>query len=284
MRAVQTLAEIRALLNEHGLSPRKALGQNFLIDKNLLAKLVAAAHLSPDDLALEIGPGTGTLTEALLAAGCTVIACELDPGLASLLRTRLHAALSSGQLTVIEGDCLGNGKRLKPDIAAALAERPFSLVANLPYQAGTPLMLDLLLHHPRCRTLAVTIQREVGQRLTAAPGSRDYGALAIIAQAMAEIDWVGDLPPECFWPRPEVTSCMVALRRRATPRAPNPDALAALCHTLFSKRRKQLGAILGRATLWPKGITATQRPEELTVEQVVSLAEVVKTAADEPTA
>ena len=280
---MQTLAEIRALLHEHGLSPRKALGQNFLIDKNLLAKLLGAAHLSPGDTVLEIGPGTGTLTEALLETGCAVVACELDAGLAALLRTRLHAACASGRLTVIVGDGLGKRKRLNADAAAVLSDRPFALVANLPYQAGTPLMIDLLLHHPRCRVLAATIQREVGHRLTAAPGSRDYGALAIIAQAMADVEWVADLPPECFWPRPEVTSCMVALRRRAVPLAPQPDALAALCHTLFSKRRKQLGAILGRTLAWPDGILPTQRPEDLTVTQVVALAKVVGRSAREST-
>ncbi|MFN0011866.1 MAG: 16S rRNA (adenine(1518)-N(6)/adenine(1519)-N(6))-dimethyltransferase RsmA [Phycisphaerales bacterium] len=279
---MQTLAQIRALLDQHGLSPKKALGQNFLIDKNLLAKLAAAAGAGAADLVLEIGPGTGTLTEALLERGCTVVACELDTGLAALLRENLSGPIASGHLRIVEGDCLGKGKRLSPEVAGVLGERAFTLVANLPYQAGTPLMIDLLLHHPRCRVLAATIQREVGERLTAKPGSRDYGLLSIVAQAMAEIEWVADLSPECFWPRPEVASCMVLLRRRAVPLAHDPDRLAAFCHTLFSKRRKQLGAILGRTTPWPQGVAATMRPEELTVPQVVELSEVISAPRQEP--
>ncbi len=278
---MQTLAQIRALLDQHGLAPKKALGQNFLIDKNLLAKLVAAAGVGTADLVLEIGPGTGTLTEGLLGRGCTVVACELDTGLAGLLRDRLGGPIASGHLRIVEGDCLAKGKRLSGEVAGALGERAFSLVANLPYQAGTPVMIDLLLHHPRCRLLAATIQREVGERLTAKPGARDYGLLSIVAQAMAEIEWVADLPPECFWPRPEVASCMVVLRRRAVPLAHDPDRLAAFCHTLFSKRRKQLGAIVGRGTPWPPGVAATMRPEELSVQQIVTLADVMQALREE---
>ncbi len=269
---MQTLAEIRGLLDRHGLSPRKALGQNFLIDKNLLARLIASAGVGPGSVALEVGPGTGTLTRGLLDAGARVVACEMDGGLCGLLREHFAAEIAGARLALIEGDCLGPGKRLNAEAAVALGGVPFALVANLPYQAGTPLMLDLLLHHPGCGVLAATIQREVGERLTAGPGSREYGGLAIMAQALAEAEWLADLPPECFWPRPKVESCMVVLRRRAAPRTADPDALAALCHRLFSKRRKQLGAILGRATAWPAGVRAEMRPEDLTVAQAAALA------------
>lgn len=299
---VQTLSEIRGLLESRGLSPRRALGQNFLVDKNLLGKLVDAAGVRAGDLVLEVGPGTGTLTETLLerasvgtaaagpaasgaaaAGGARVVAIELDRGLAELLRERLSVFIADGRLQLVEGDCLATGKRLNEEAARLLAGKPFSLVANLPYQAGTALMLELLINHPNCGTMAVTIQREVGERLIASPGSRDYGLLGVVVGAMAQVEWVADLPPECFWPRPEVTSCMVVVRRRAVPATDDAAGLAAFCQRLFSKRRKQLGAILGRSIRWPSGVSATQRPEELDVDQIVGLARAAS-ATDEAAA
>lgn len=272
---MQTLAQIKEMLAERGLRPRHALGQNFLIDHNLLTKLVTSARLMPGELVLEVGPGTGTLTETLLAAGCRVIACEMDRNLASLLTDRLSAQGHTDRFRLVEGDCLGDGKRVNPTLINAIGDEPFKLVANLPYGAATPLMISLLIDHPRCSLMAVTIQKEVVDRLAAKAGSRDYGLLSIVVQAMARVQPLAKLSPECFWPRPDVTSAMVLVERRSDPLTRDGRRLAELCHTLFSKRRKQLGAILGRTVALPEGVLPEQRPEELTPEQIVELMEML---------
>lgn len=275
---MQTLAEIKSLLEAHGLSPRHALGQNFLIDKNLIAKLIDSAGVKAGDTVLEVGPGTGTLTEGLLERGCRVVACELDGGLAAMLRERIPSLGFGDRFTLIEGDCLETGKRLNSAAAAALGQAPFALVANLPYGAATPLMLNLLIERPACGVMAVTIQREVADRLMAAPGSKDFGTLGVVAQAMAEVSLIATLPRECFWPRPDVTSAMVLVRRRATPATSRPAVLAAFCQRVFQQRRKQLGSTLGRGLAWPPGVSATMRAEELSVSQMVALAEIAESS------
>lgn len=278
---MQTLAQIKQILEARGLSPRKALGQNFLIDQNLIRKLVDAAGVVPGDRVLEVGPGTGALTEALLERGAHVTAAELDRGLAQHLREHIPEAIAqngwSGRFTLVEGDCLASPREVAPAIFSALGAGPFKLVANLPYGAATPLMLALLIGHPDGALMAVTIQREVADRLLALPGTKDYGTLGIIAQALATIERVASLPPECFWPRPDVTSAMVLLRRRSQPLTDTPAGLAELCQRLFSKRRKQLGAIIGRSSPLPPGVRYEQRPEELEVPQLVDLARLLST-------
>lgn len=264
------------MLEERGLRPKHALGQNFLIDKNLLGKLIDASAVASGDLVLEVGPGTGTLTESLLHKGCRVVACELDDSLAALLQERMPALGYGERFRLVQGDCLDKGKVLNRTAAAAIGDEPFKLVANLPYGAATPLMLNLLMDHPRCSLMAVTIQREVAQRLGAKHGSRDYGLLSVVTQCLGTVETVASLPPECFWPRPEITSSMVIVRRRTDPLTRDGAGLVALCHRLFSKRRKQLGAILGREQPLPPGVTATQRPEELTPDQFVALLELVE--------
>lgn len=273
---MQTLTEIKTMLASRGLSPRKSLGQNFLIDQNLVRKLVDASGVGPGSLVLEVGPGTGTLTEELLARGCEVIACELDRGLLALLRERLP------RVTLIEGDCLNSKKRLSPEVEAALAGRTFTLVANLPYNAASPLILALLIDHRGCGAMYVTIQREVADRLLAKPGTDDYGTLGVVAQSMAEVSRIAVLPPECFWPRPDVTSAMVSLVRRAHPLTDDPRRLAEFCTRVFSKRRKQLGGVLrgmglpadalaaARGVL--DGVTPESRAEDLSVVQLDALA------------
>lgn len=218
---------------------------------------------------MEVGPGTGVLTEELLGRGCEVIACELDAGLCDLLRERLVG--EAGRFTLVEGDCLAGKRHLSRRVIEAIGERPFSLVANLPYGAATPLVLTLLVEHPMCRGIFVTIQREVAERLLAKPGTRGYGSISVIAQALARVERIATLPPSCFWPRPEVTSTMIALRRLETPLTDDPAGLAELCARAFAKRRKQLGAIFGRSLDWPMGIEPRQRAESLTVEQFVAL-------------
>ncbi len=269
---MQTLAQIKELLESRGLSPRKTMGQNFLIDHNLIRRLVDASGVRDSDTVLEIGPGTGTMTEELLSRGCRVIACELDRGLAQLLRERF-AVSHSGRFTLVEGDCLANKHSLNPDLLAALGDASYTLVSNLPYGAATPVMSILLADHPRCRGLYVTIQKEVADRLAARPGTKEYGTLSILAQCVAELLPVAKLPPECFWPRPEVGSAMIGMRRLPSPRCPDARALASFCQKLFEQRRKQIGSILGRdvGLNWPAGVSPENRAESLGLDQLNSL-------------
>ncbi|QOJ18449.1 MAG: ribosomal RNA small subunit methyltransferase A [Phycisphaeraceae bacterium] len=289
---MQTLSDIRAMLAARGITPKHRLGQNFLHDQNLIRKLIDAAGVAAGELVLEVGPGTGALTEAMLERGLTVVAVELDADMVAIIRERLARHLG-GSLTLIEGDCLDGKYALNPAIAAALAGRSFTLVANLPYNAATPLMMNLLVDHPECRALFITIQKEVAERLVAKPGTKQYGPLAIMAQMLAAVEVIATLPPTCFWPAPEVTSAMVGVRRRGEekpsavshqpPVEPGatltPDearSLSKFVTGLFTKRRKQLGTILGRDRAdWPEGVTPDLRPEALTPAQAVALWRVV---------
>lgn len=292
---VQSLTDIRSLLAARGLAPRKNFGQNFLIDQNLIRKLVDAAGVGTDgassggstagapDLVLEIGPGTGTLTDELLGRGCAVIASEIDHGLCDLLRDRYA---NQPRFRLVEGDCLAGKRSLSPGILDLIAGRAFTLVSNLPYSAGTPVIVNLLAGFfstsaandksrtpPRtvCRGVHVTIQREVADRLTATPGAKDYGPLAILCHAVAEVRHIASLPPECFWPRPDVHSSMVSITPRTDQLTSDPGRLFEFASRLFEQRRKQLGAILGRQRSWPEGVSPTSRAEQLSAQQILGL-------------
>lgn len=263
---MQTLAEIRSMLSERGLAPRKRLGQNFLTDHNLIRKLVDTSGVGAGDLVLEVGPGTGTLTDELLARGASVVASELDAGLAELLRDRFAG---SDGFTLIEGDCLDGSRRVAPAILGALAGRRYTLVANLPYGAATPLML-VLLTDPGCRGQFVTIQREVADRLLAGPGSKAYGSVSVAMQVLARVERIATLPPGCFWPQPEVTSAMVSIVPAEPPLGLEAAGFLAFCQRVFVGRRKQLGTVLGDGD-WPEGVSRRDRAESLSPAQVVEL-------------
>lgn len=271
---MQTLAEIKEMLAVRGFSPRKAFGQNFLIDHNLIRKLVDESGAGAGDIILEVGPGTGTMTEELLARGCTVIAAEIDRGLSNMLRERFGPA--GDQFRLVEGDCLDGKRSLSPELTQALVaatgdSRPFKLVSNLPYGAGTTVMAILATDYPSCSGMFVTIQREVADRLTAQPGSKDYGPISVLMLAAAEISVIAQLPPECFWPRPEVRSTMLAIQRQPRPLTADLRGLFDFTQGAFEQRRKQLGSVLGRDRAWPPGIEPTMRAEQLTPHQFVSL-------------
>ncbi len=287
---MQTLAQIKQMLDERSLRPKRSLGQNFLIDHNLIRKLVDAAGVGPGSLVLEVGPGTGTMTEELLARGCEVIACELDDALAALNRDRVPTLPGGDRFTLIHGDCLAGKRDVNPEIIGALRGRPFTLVSNLPYGAGTPLMSTLLVDHPQCRALAVTVQREVADRIAAHHGGKDFGPLAVITQAVCTAERIATAPPECFWPRPDVTSTMLLLRRLPTPLTDDTRALSDFCRIIFAQRRKQLGSLLGKGTDWPsiahapgcEKITPTLRAEQLSVVQIIALSRAIPGPAGDP--
>lgn len=282
---MQTLSQIKAALEARGLRPSRALGQNFLVDHHQLRGLVDTSGVGTGSLVLEVGPGTGALTDELLARGASVVAVELDRGLADLLRERYAGA---DRFTLVEGDALDGPNDVIAGAQDAIAGRGFVLVANLPYGAASRLMATLATRfHPMlapsrglapCLGQFVTIQKEVAQRLRAAPGTRDFGELGAVVQAMAIVSRVSTLSPGCFWPQPKVTSEMVSITPRAEPFTRRPESLMALCRALFTQRRKQLGTSVARA--FPEagagalgGVDPSRRPEQLSVDELVELAD-----------
>ncbi len=279
---MQTQTEIRALLASRGLAPKHRFGQNFLVDHNHLKKFVASSAIRAQSLVLEIGPGTGTLSECILETGAELIACELDRDLCALLRDTLLPKHAS-RMTLIEGDCLDGKHAINPAILDAIALRPFTLVANLPYQIASPLMAMLACETPHCVGQFVTIQRDVADRLLAREGCGEYGPLTISIGACADVTLLSVLAPGCFWPPPKVTSAMISIRPKQAPCIARDlqqrKDFSAFLQRVFSNRRKQLGSTLGRDHPWPEGILATQRPEELSIAQLVSLWEAARVRA-----
>jgi len=243
------------MLGASGLRPRKALGQNFLIDLNLMHKLLDLAAPLADKTVLEVGPGTGSLTEDLLDRAGHVVAVELDRDLHELLVRRLA---DRPNLTLIRGDVLADKHHVSPEVLAALAPEA-ELVANLPYQTATPLVADLLVESWRARAgrtdavrfpaLTFTVQCEVADRLAAGPGSKAYGPVSVLVALLGRTTPGPVLPPEAFYPRPAVTSRMLRIDfdAPAAGRLADADALDAVLRAAFGQRRKQLGGALRAA-------------------------------------
>ena len=263
---MQDIATIRALLESRGLRPKHRFGQNFLHDPGAMRTILEAAAVRPGETILEVGPGTGTLTEALLAAGAHVVACELDRDMASIIRDRLGA-----RITLVEGDCLQDKHTVNPELLQVLAG-PFRMVANLPYAAATPLIASLLESHPECGGMVVTIQREVADRLTAKPDTSEIGPLTITAQLRATVERIAILKPGAFWPAPDVQSAVVRLTPH-TPRPTLPLNLRAIVDRGFQQRRKQLRNSLGADFPFPADFDPMRRPETLEPAEWVRLAQ-----------
>lgn len=270
---VQTKREIEAVLDRAGLRPRKRFGQHFLIDGNLMRRLAESAGLQPDDVVLEVGPGTGGLTDLLAARAREVIAVEVDRDLLTILTERF-----AGQehVKLFFGDILDSKHRLRPEVRDALGDTESAkLVANLPYQVATPLVMNLLVDYPRVRRLCFTVQAEVGERLVASAGSKTYGPLSVVAQALSRIETVARIPPQAFWPQPAVDSVMLRMDVGASP-FPDSDtarAFAALVRGAFEHRRKTLRSALGyvleereRKVLCERW-DGNRRPESFRVEE-----------------
>jgi 16S rRNA (adenine1518-N6/adenine1519-N6)-dimethyltransferase len=254
-----TLTEIRTALESRGLRPLKQLGQNFLHDQNLAKWLAAraAAGLGEGEALVEIGPGLGALTEWLLAAKLRVIALEKDRGLCVFLRERFAGEIARGQFELREGDAL--------DLLPRLGVTPAVICGNLPYYISTPLLMECLRLPGRPARLFFLVQKEVGQRLAAAPGSKAYGSLSVLVQTGYEVEMARTLPGSVFYPPPEVASVAVELTPRAQPLVPPADRarFVATVQRGFSQRRKKLSNLLD--------IRDDRRGEELTPPQWVEL-------------
>ena len=247
---------IIGLLAEHGIDPSRALGQNFVADANTVRRIARLADVGEGDRVVEIGAGLGSLTLALLETGASVTAIEVDRHVLPVLRGIVEPAGA----TVVAGDAL----RLDwaELLGPATPTSPWTLVANLPYNIATPLVLDLLEGVPQIERMLVLVQREVGERLAAAPGSRTYGIPSVKVAWWANAAVVGQVPPSVFVPPPRVESALVALRRHH----PAGDdraraAVFALVEAGFGQRRKMLRRSLVDRVPLPAFATARVRPE-----------------------
>ncbi len=274
MSRLDDLPPLREVIATHGLSAKKALGQNFLLDLNLTAKIARqAGDLTATDV-LEIGPGPGGLTRGLLASGARrVLVVEKDarclPALAEI------AAAYPGRLQVLEGDAL----EIDPLVHLT---PPIHVAANLPYNIGTELLVRWLTPAewpPFWRSLTLMFQREVAERIVARPGTKAYGRLAVLAQWRTEARIVMSLPPEAFTPPPKVASAVVHLTALPAPRWPaDPDILSRVVAAAFNQRRKMLRAALKKLSpdiedrLRTAGIRPTDRAEQVPIEAFCALA------------
>ena len=272
--AIDSLPPLREVIATHGLSARKSLGQNFLLDLNLTAKIArAAGDLTRSDV-LEIGPGPGGLTRGLLASGARhVLAIEKDSRCIPALEE--ISAAYPGRLTIIEGDALAI------DPLAHLTP-PIRIAANLPYNVGTELLIRWLTPAtwpPFWSTLTLMFQREVAERIVARPGSKAYGRLALLAQWRCDAQIVMSLPPQAFTPPPKVASAVVHLTALSEPRYPaDPKTLERIVAMAFNQRRKMLRAALKGLSpdiedrLLAVGIAPTARAETVPLEAFCALA------------
>ena len=255
--------QARQLLERHGLHPRRALGQHFVVDPNTVRRVARLAGVGPGDRVVEVGAGLGALTLALAETGASVTAVEIDRGLLPALRSVVEPA----GVRVVEGDAL----RLDWDVVLGSAGEPWVLVANLPYNVATPLVADLLDHVPGIGRMLVMVQREVAERLAAHPGDDAYGAVSVKVAYWATASVVGRVPASVFLPPPKVESALVDIRRRRAPAVADVDPrwLFTLVGTGFGHRRKMLrGSLAGLAgpeDFACAGIRAEARPEELDV-------------------
>jgi 16S rRNA (adenine1518-N6/adenine1519-N6)-dimethyltransferase len=269
-------AQIRELAATLDLKPSKSLGQNFVIDSNICTKIVRVAGVTKADIALEIGPGLGSLTLALLESAATVIAVEIDKRLADQLPITVANNFERPEnLIVITQDAL---------TLMELPVQPTVLVANLPYNVSVPVLLNLLERFPTLRTGVVMVQAEVADRLAGRPGTKEYGIPSVKAAWWAEVKGAGSISRSVFWPAPNVDSKLVSFTRRSTP---GDEVLRkktfAIIDAAFAQRRKMLRSALAplygsssaaEAILLRSGIDPTLRGEALDVSSFCSIASV----------
>jgi 16S rRNA (adenine1518-N6/adenine1519-N6)-dimethyltransferase len=282
---VQTKHEIEALLAAAGLRPRKRFGQHFLIDGNLMRRLVESAELTSDDVVLEVGPGTGGLTDLLVSRARHVICVEIDRDLFALLSERFR---DSSNIELICTDALAGKHELNPQVVSALdkwaIKNPLKLVANLPYDIATPLLMNLLMDAPAMRRFCFTVQAEVGERISAPHGSKIYGPLSIVAQTLSRVEQIARIGPQSFWPRPMVDSVMLRMDRIEPPLYSSAEArrFAQFVHGVFEHRRKTLRAALGYVVDEPtrericSAVDSKLRPEQIARAQWTQLFQMIQ--------
>ena len=268
--------DVRRLAAAHGITPTKQLGQNFVVDANTVRRIVRVAGVGAGDVAVEVGPGLGSLTLGLLAAGAHVVAVEIDPVLAAALPGTV-AELAPGaaaRLEVVAEDALR---------VQALPREPTALVANLPYNVAVPVLLTFLERFGSLRTGLVMVQAEVAERLAARPGEPAYGVPSAKAAWYADVRRAGSVARQVFWPVPNVESGLVALTRREPPDTTAPrEAVFAVVDAAFAQRRKGLRAALApwagdpRAAeriLQRAGVDPKARGETLAITDFARIAE-----------
>jgi 16S rRNA (adenine1518-N6/adenine1519-N6)-dimethyltransferase len=268
--SLSDLPPLREALETHGLLARKALGQHFLLDLNITRKIARLAGPLEGTMVIEVGPGPGGLTRALLEAGARVVAVEKDTRFQPLLEDLAQAA--DGALTLVLGDAL------KVDEAALAQGAPAAVVSNLPYNVGTPLLVKWLTGPFRPSAMTLMFQKEVAQRIVAAPDTDAYGRLAVLAQACASCELVMEAPARAFTPPPKVDSAVVRLVPRTD--APEPvrlEALQAVTAAAFGQRRKMLRSSLkplgGEALCRAAGLQPEARAETISVAGFLALAD-----------
>jgi len=269
----QTKREIEAVLAAAGTLPKHRFGQNFMIDQNLVRLVADAGRIVSGDCVIEVGPGTGTLTEELLSRGASVIAVEIDRDLAGALRTRLGG---ESRFQLIEGDALASKHSINPELFAAIQQgqqadpaNPVKLVANLPYNIASPLVIELLL--AGVELLAFTVQKEVADRLKAGAGDDAYGPLSVVAQLLGYVEVIRTLPPQAFWPAPKIESALVRIvRHTPSPSTPGegrgegsrggPDGVAG-DDALNEERHHKLPRLIRHETPHPNPLPAYRARE-----------------------
>ncbi len=262
--------EVLRLLEENHISPSRALGQNFVADPNTVRRIARLAGVGPGDRVVEIGAGLGSLTLALAETGASVVAVERDRWLVPVLEGVLADKAPGAPIRVVEADAM------TLDWSALLGSLTgWALVANLPYNVATPLVADLLDGVPLVQRMLVMVQREVGERLVAAPGRPAYGAVSVKVAYWAEASLIGTVPSSVFVPQPRVGSALVSLTRRAMPLVSTevvaPEELFRVVRAGFAQRRKMLRRALAGLHVSPQvfgaaGVDEQARAEQLSVE------------------
>ncbi len=272
---IAALPPLKEIIKEYRLDARRKLGQNFLLDLNLTSRIAREANIQPQNTVIEIGPGPGGLTRAILMAGAErVIAIEKDSRAIDALQPLVEA--SNGRLSIVEGDAL-----TVPVHELGPADAPRQIIANLPYNIATPLLFGWLDHATAFQSMTLMFQREVAERITAQPGGGNYGRLSIMCQWLAETKPCFDIPPAAFVPPPKVTSSVIRVVPRPTPAFPaERSILQEVTKTAFNQRRKMLRASLrslgGTALLYEAGIDGQRRPESLSLDEFCVLARALK--------